>query len=434
LKIIFLSTSDIGGGAARATYWLAKGLQNNGQEVSMCVHRKYSDFPWVWKVARRKIENIFNLARPYFDAFPLFFYRKRKSVTWTVNLLPNSKLIDSVNKLNPDIINLHWIGEGFVSISQLSKFDKPIVWSLYDMWPFTGGCHYDASCGRYTEGCGSCPELQSGIKDLSSFVIGKKLKHWKNIPITVVAPSRWLAREAKKSILFRDKRVEVIPHGTNLDLFKPIDKCLAKDILGLDKDKRYVLFGSTAGIGDIRKGYQFLKPALIRLASKYGFDDVCLIIFGESEPIVKPNLGFPIQYIGRLSDDISLAVLYSAADVTVTPSMQEAFGMTASESMSCGTPVVAFAVSGPLDVIDHKLNGYLATPYDIEDFSDGIAWILEKDRIQNLSLEARKKCENNFSLTDVARQYENLYNDLIKEHKRKFDDYDNSSGFYDFKR
>ena len=417
MKTLFLSTLDTFGGAARATYWLAKGLRNNGQNVSMYVQRKFGDSPWVRQVNNNKIRKISALMRPQLDALPLSFYKNRKGAAWSLNLLPNSDLISLINNSNPDVINLHWIGGGFLPISQFAKLKAPIVWSLYDMWSFTGGCHYDESCGRFVDTCGSCPQLDSQKPDLSSFIFSRKRKHWAGLDMTIVAPSSWLAGEAKKSGLFKGCRIEVIPHGTDLSLFKPIDKKLAKNILGLDKDRRYVLFGAMGGASDPRKGYQFLQPALIRLAAMTGFDDLSLLVFGSSEPAVQPNLGFPIHYMGRLNDDISLVVLYSAADITVTPSMQEAFGMTASESMACGTPVVAFGVSGPLDVIDHEVNGYLATPYEVEDLANGMAWALDKSRAKDLSFKARKKCEDKFDLNLVASQYSKLYSEIIETNK-----------------
>ena len=419
MKTLFISTSDIVGGAARATYWLAKGLRNNGQDVSMCVQQKTGDLPWIWKVKKNKLGLFSDLVRPQLDTLPLSFFPNRKHTQWSLNLMPNSKLISAISELNPDIINLHWIGGGFLPISNFRHLNAPIVWSLYDMWSFTGGCHYDDSCGRFVESCGNCPQLDSHRGDVSSYIHAKKTKYWQDILMTIVAPSAWLAGEAKRSSLFQNLRVEVIPHGTDLNLFKPIDKDCAKEILGLQKNRRYVLFGALGGTSDKRKGYQYLEPALNRLAEMHGFEDLSLLVFGANEPTSPPKLGFPIHYIGRLHDDISLTVLYSAADVTVTPSMQEAFGMTASESMACGTPVVAFGASGPLDVISHKIDGYLATPYDVQDFANGISWVLDRTRSQSLAYEARKKCEIKFELGNVARQYASLYEDLIEEHKQK---------------
>jgi glycosyltransferase involved in cell wall biosynthesis len=418
MKTLFLSTSDIEGGAARATYWLAKGLRNNGQDVSMCVQRKTGDFPWVWTIKKNNMAKISGLGRPHLDTLPLTFYPKRKRTQWSLNLLPNFKLVPAISELKPEIINLHWLGGGFFPISQFRYLNAPIVWSLYDMWSFTGGCHYDDSCGRFVNSCGNCPQLNSSSSDISTIIMAKKKKYWNDIPMTIVAPSTWLAGEAQRSSLFRNLRVEVIPHGTDLNLFKPIDKEFAKDILGLPKNRRYVLFGAMGGTSDARKGYQFLEPALMLLTQMPGFENLSLLVFGSNEPVVPPKLGFPIHYVGRLHDDVSLAILYSAADVTVTPSMQEAFGMTASESMACGTPVVAFGASGPLDVIDHKLNGYLATPYEAEDLANGIAWVLDKSRAKSLGHAARRKCEDKFDLVKVAMQYSSLYEELVYQRKR----------------
>lgn len=285
------------------------------------------------------------------------------------------------------------------------------------MWPFTGGCHYDNFCDRFTGACGNCPQLNSKGRDISSLVLYNKMKSWSKLSMTIVAPSKWLAGEARRSRLFQDQRIEVIPHGTDLNVFKPIDKKLARNILGLPSDGYLVLFGAMGGTGDTRKGFQYLLPALKRLSAKTEHKDLRLMVFGANEPQQGIDLGFPVHYLGRLHDDISLAVLYAAADVTVTPSLQEAFGMTASESMACGTPVVAFGASGPLDVIDHKTNGYLADPYVMEDLANGISWILsDKERWQKLSVASRKKCEDYFELKAVAKQYSQLYKELVNEY------------------
>ena len=413
IKTLFLSTSDVVGGAARASHWLARGLRMQGTHVTMGVQRKTTDYEWVWKTGQSNIDKLVDSFRTPIDTLPLRFYPKRKNLPWSLNFVRNSRLIEKINKLKPDIVNLHWVGDGFLPINQIRKIEAPIVWSLYDMWPFTGGCHYSDSCTKFHESCGSCPQLDSVTYDISRFIHERKRAHWHSVPITIVAPSTWLAGEAKKSSLFCNSRIEVIPHGTDFNVFKPINKNVARDILNLDQSRRYVLFGAMAGPSDLRKGYQYLEPALKRLGQEHGYGDLTLLVFGATEPKVPVNLGFPVKYIGRLHDDVSLAVLYSAADLTVTPSMQEAFGMTASESMACGTPVVAFGVSGPLDVIDHKVNGYLAQPFDIGDLSAGIGWILNHENSVTLREKAIEKCCDKFDLKIVSAQYLNLYADLL---------------------
>jgi glycosyltransferase involved in cell wall biosynthesis len=413
MKTLFISTQDNIGGAARATHWLAKGLRRSGEDVSMYVQKKTGDCSWVSITQKNRVEQYIHLLRPQLDVSPLSFYPKRIKTQWSLNLIPNSSLRSRVLNFRPDLINLHWVGGGFLPIKDIKKFNVPVVWSLYDMWPFTGGCHYDGGCGRYVNSCGSCPQLGSSKSDITRYIHKTKLNSWEEIPFNIVAPSSWLANEAKRSSLFRNSRIEVIPHGTDLNLFKPIEKNSAREILSLDKNKRYVLFGSMNGTSDKRKGFQYLEPALKRLSLMPGHEDLALLVFGGSEPDNPPDLGFPIHYVGRLSDDISLAVLYSAADVTVTPSIQEAFGMTASESMACGTPVVAFGASGPIDVISHKIDGYLAEPYKFEDLSNGISWVLDRAHSKSLAFESRLKCERKFDLAIVADKYKNLYYELV---------------------
>jgi glycosyltransferase involved in cell wall biosynthesis len=415
MKTLFLSASDVVGGAARATYWLARGLRELGEDVSMGVQRQSGDFSWTWTVQRGKLGSIVDSFRTSIDALPLRTYSERQRVQWSLNLLPNPKLTAAILQRQPDIVNLHWVGGGFLPIAALQKISSPVVWSLYDMWPFSGGCHYDDSCGRHIEACGSCPQLRSAGSDISNYVWRRKKHFWQGLPITVVAPSRWLAQEARRSSLFKDSRVVVIPHGTALDVFKPISKGLARELVGLPKDRRIVLFGAMGGTQDKRKGYQYLEPALKHLSAQGNHSDISLAIFGASAPTEIPDLGFPVHYLGRLHDDVSLAVLYAAADVTVTPSMQEAFGMTASESLACGTPVVAFGATGPLDVIDHKINGYLARPFEAKDLAEGIAWVLDNASIRSLGAAGRQKCEQQFDLQNVSRQYRALYQELLTE-------------------
>ena len=412
MKIQFLSTSDVAGGAARATNWLARGLREIGDDVDLCVQEKQSDFYWVSKATKGFAGNAFDYYRSRLDLLPLRFYKRRGNSTWSLNILPNSKLYRSVIKQKPDIINLHWVGSGFFPISQLRKYKKPIVWSLYDIWPFSGGCHYANTCQRFSVGCGCCPQLFSRSRDISARIFREKLKQWANIPIVVVAPSKWLANEARKSKIFSDKRIEVIPHGTDLNVFKPLDKSFCREVLNLPLKKKLILFGAHGIENDPRKGFQFLLPALGLLKSNLQCKDVELVLMGSSMPRLVPDYGFPIHYIGKLNDDASLAIVYSAADLTVTPSTQEAFGMTASESMACGTPVVAFNSTGPMDVIDHGVNGYLANPGDIQDLANGLLWVINHESYGRIAKQARDKCIEKFELKHVANQYKLLYEEL----------------------
>lgn len=410
MKVLHLSTSDIDGGAARAAYRLHKGLQALDVTSQMLVRAKSSIDKSV--IAEKSL--ITKLGPPSSD-LPLKFYSQRPKTRFATQWFPDI-LMSKVRQINPDIVHLHWISSGFLQIETLAKLQKPLVWTLHDMWPFTGGCHYTENCDRYTDSCGSCPQLKSSKNwDLSRWIWQRKNKAWKDINLTIVSPSVWLANCATSSSLFKNLRVEVIPHGLNLDQYKPIEQKIARELLSLPPDKQLVLFGASPGTtGDPRKGFQLLQPALQKLIQFGWKDQIELVVFGDAQPENPLDLGFKTYYLGQFQDDISLALVYSAANVMVVPSVQEAFGQTASESLACGTPVVAFAATGLKDVIKHQYDGYLAKPFDIEDLAQGIDWILQ-NREQTIKIrhQARERAERELSLDLQAKRYLSIYGQML---------------------
>jgi glycosyltransferase involved in cell wall biosynthesis len=322
-----------------------------------------------------------------------------------------------VASLHPDLINVHWICNGYLQIETLAKFQKPLVWTLHDMWPFTGGCHYGQECDRYTQSCGSCPLLKSDRHwDVSRWIWQRKAKTYPQLNLTVVAPSRWMAECAQKSSLFRSVRVEVIPHGLDTTVYQPIDAPVARKLLNLPQDKQLILFGAGSNaVDDPRKGLPLLQTALKKLAEAGWGDRFELVIFGTDAPEIPLDLGFKAHYLGRFYDDLSLVLSYSAADVMIVPSVQEAFGQTASESLACGTPVVAFRATGLPDIVSHEQDGYLAEPFSPEDLAQGIAWVLaDPDRHQQLRLNARTKAEREFMLLLQAQRYSALFAEILE--------------------
>jgi glycosyltransferase involved in cell wall biosynthesis len=288
------------------------------------------------------------------------------------------------------------------------------------MWAFTGGCHYDENCGLYSENCGKCPILNSkNEKDLSYKVLRRKKRAWRDLNLTIVTPSHWLAKCARASALFHDQRIEVIPNGLDLKVFQPIDKHFAQNLLSLPQGKKFILFGAFRSMDKRRKGFHLLQPALQELARNTAWNTgLEMIIFGVSEPYNPPDLGLKTHYMGYLHDDISLAILYSAANVMVVPSVQEAFGQTALEAIACGTPVVAFHTTGLIDIIEHMKTGYLAKPFDSNDLANGITWILsDNERWQTLSQQERQKVENEFAQEHVAQRYASLYEEILGHKK-----------------
>lgn len=413
MKVLHLNTFDSEGGAAIAARRLNRGIHDIGVDSTMLVQIKKGDEPDIIGPTS-KIEKGLSLLRPEFDSLPIKLYPKRSPLIFSPAFMPE-RVSAKVAAINPDIIHLHWIAGGFLRIETLKHLNKPIIWTLHDSWGFTGGCHIPFDCGRYREMCGACPTLGSTKgNDLSRKIWRRKMKAWKYLNLTVVAPSRWLAECARSSSLFREVRVEVIPNGLDIQIFKPIDKKMARNIFSLPQDKKLVLFGAIDSTSDRNKGFHLLLPALQMLSEKGWRDRAELIVFGSREPENTSDFGMKARYMGKLNDEISLAILYSAADIFVLPSIQESFGQTASEAMACGTPVVAFGSTGPLDIVNHQQNGYLAEPYKPEDLARGIAWAMEDgERWKALSMRAREKAEKEFELTLVARRYRKLYEEIL---------------------
>lgn len=415
MKILHLSTFDIVGGAARAAYRIHHGLRNTGIDSWMLVQKRVSKDNFVIE-PQTAVGKASGRVRSELNKLALHSYSSANISIFDPQIVPD-RLLPRISQINSDIINLHWVSNGYLKPETLARINKPLVWTLMDMAPFTGGCHYTQGCERYTQTCGSCPQLGSlKLRDLSHHILQRKFSAWKNLNLTVVSPTQWLFKCAKSSTLFKDIRVEVIPFGLDIRKYKPINKQAAREVLNLPQNKKLILFGAVSAIKDHRKGFHLLQPALQILSQSSYEGQAEIVVFGSSEPSKPCFLGLPTHYLGHLSDDVSLALAYSAADVMVVPSVQEAFGQTASESLACGTPVVTFRETGVADIVDHQQNGYLATPFEVKDLADGIAWVLEdSERHLSLSHNARQKAIQEFSMELQAYRYKNLYEELIKQ-------------------
>jgi glycosyltransferase involved in cell wall biosynthesis len=416
MKTLILNTYDIAGGAARAAYRLHTGLQRAGIDSQLMVQMKQSnDLSVLGRKSSSGVGQILTGLRTTLDHLPLKFAANQKNITtFSPQFIPDT-LKKRVTEHNPDIINLHWINSGFCQIESLAKFRKPLVWTLHDMWAFTGGCHYSQGCDRYTQSCGACPELNSKSHlDLSRWIWSRKHRSWRHLNLTVVALSEWMAACARASSLFKDTRIEIIPNGIDTNVYRPLNRSFAREVLKLPQDKKLILFGALSATSDKRKGFHLLQPALQSL-SQSGWQDQCeLVILGANRPTNPPDLGFPVHYLGTLADDISLVLAYSAADVFTLPSEQDNLPNTVMEAIACGTPCVGFKVGGLPDMIDHQVNGYLATPFQIDELAGGIAWVLEDEsRSLNLAQSARKKVEQEFALDIQAGRYISLFSTIL---------------------
>ena len=411
LRVLHLNTFD-DSGASRGSVWLHRALRRKKVDSLVLVGRKTSDDPTI--LTPDGIGRMAAKLRMRLDQLPLRSYQKTDEAFWSIGWLP-AWIGAQVRALRPDIIHLHWVGNGFLGIREIAALGRPLVWTLRDMWPMTGGCHYTGDCIGYRESCGRCPQLRSAEpRDLSRRVWESKLRHWRGADLSLVPISAWLDECVKHSPLLRSFPSTVIPNGLDIETFRPYDKDAARRQWNLPTDRRIMLFGAINAMRDPRKGFAELVEALRVLARTGDRSDVLMVVFGDLTPCDLPDTGIAWRHLGFIDDDRLLAQLYAAADLSIAPSIQEAFGKTLIEAMACGAPVVAFASGGPKDIVSHRRDGYLAQPFRPDDLAAGMAWCLDAlDRGELLAARARAKVEAEFDIDLVADRYIDLYRRIL---------------------
>lgn len=419
MKVLHLSTADANGGAARGAYNLHKALRNAGVDSHMLVADKFTgDSTVIGSTGITGSQKVIAGLRQTYEYWPLKRYKNKKPGAFSPAIYP-SKIAAKVEAIDPDIINLHWVAGGLLRPQDLPKFQnnrhRHLVWTMRDMWGFTGGCHYSGDCTAYQTSCGQCPALGSDeARDLAYKTWQRKQSAWKNLDITLAPLSNWLADCAKQSALFSQHKMQVIPNAIDAQTYRPIDPAVARNLLNLPARKKLILFGALSPTADPRKGFKHLHSALQHLADLPERDRLHLVIFGTDKPTKDLGLQLPTTFLGRLHDDTTLALAYAAADVFVMPSIQDNFAKTTIEAMACGTPVVGFDATGLKDSVVHQHNGYAAACFEAADLANGIAWVLADDnRLQTLSKNARQTVERQFTLVRQAEQYRTLYQKVM---------------------
>lgn len=424
MNISILSTFDIFGGAAIAAMRLCKGLLRLKQDAVMIVKEKQSRHPYIYKV-RVKAPPYEVEKRIFQDIQNVEIDRDRTERSNTRFSFPHPgyDLSHTPVIANSQIINPHWV-VGFQSvetIAALLKLGKPVVWTLHDENPYTGGCHYSAGCQKYREDCLKCPQLKNNHYQIPFHVLKNKINLW-NHNLTIVTPSQWLGECAKKSRIFRDIRVEVIPNSLETDIFKPKEKGLAKNEMKLDPQSFTLLFGAATG-NEKRKGFFKLMEAMKYCLKNKEFKDlvknkrVKILTFGPPQEDLE-KLEIEIKSTGYIDDNEKLAAIYSAADIFILPSLEDNLPNTVLEAMACGTPVIAFEVGGIPDMIQDGYTGYMAPPFDSHKLGTLIIKLLfDEDKRKQMNLNCRQLIEKKFKLRDQAENYRALFNDLLENRK-----------------
>jgi glycosyltransferase involved in cell wall biosynthesis len=407
MNVLIINTSDINGGAAIAAYRLLDALKSSGVNAQMVVRDKLSDNKNVLKTGNNLI-NKFN------------FYHERGEI-----FLSNAFSIENLFEISiakrgipiteteefkqADIVHLHWINQGMLSVGEIKKIlssGKKVVWTLHDMWPFTGICHYAGDCTFYTDSCGNCPLLKGrSNNDLSRSTYRRKMSAYSKGEINFVACSNWLKEMALKSALTAGHYISSIPNPINTDIYRPLNKSAIRKELNLPFDKKIILFAA-AKASDKRKGLDYLVEAshLLKNHSK----DIIFLIAGNRSQEIEKKFALPVISMGYIAPE-NMPALYNAADLFVSPSLQDNLPNTIMESMSCGTPCIGFNTGGIPQMIDHLINGYISKYKDPQDLAKGISWILFNNDINQLKEYARKKVVENYSNEIVARQYIEIY-------------------------
>jgi len=415
MKILHINKNDMYGGAARAAFRIHEGLLGKNVDSTFFVQKKTVIDDRII-VPTGKINKLKIFINERVDLLIKKVCRNTTKTPWNINQFIFD-ITKSILENKYDVINLHWINEGFLSIDKIAKIKQPIVWTLHDSWAFTGGCNIPYDCKKYEVKCSKCKQLLGQSKfDLSKYVFQAKIRAYK-CKMVIVCPSNWLATCARNSFLLKNMDIRVIPNGIDTDKYQPCDKNFAKKSLGLEMNKKIILFGAMNATSDQNKGYGYLYQAVRNLYERtLNGNEVEVVVFGSKLYKGAPNFGFKTWYTGRLYDDITLKLLYSAADVMVVPSKSENLPNTIMEAMACGTPCVAFNVGGISDLIDHKINGYLARPFEPIDLAGGIRYILDNNEKRGiLSFNARKKIIKVFDINIVANQYKELYEEILKK-------------------
>jgi glycosyltransferase involved in cell wall biosynthesis len=402
---LIVNTSERTGGAAVAANRLMKALNNHGVKAKMLVRDKESDSLTVVGLPKSPLlhwhflwERLVIFVRSRFSRRHLFEIDLANTGS-DITGLPEFK--------EADVIHLHWINQGMLSLTGIQKIlksGKPVVWTMHDIWPATAICHLTLGCRSFTSACKSCRLLPGDCK-LAQRVWRKKQRLLEDGNIYFVACSHWLEQEAKSSALLKGHKMTSIPNPIDTHIYNRCNKQEARQRLGLPVDKKLILFVSQR-VTNRNKGMTYLIEAcrLLEETPQLG-----VVILGGHAEEVADQLPFETFPLGYVSDEHRIVDIYNAADVFVLPSLSENLPNTIMEAMACGVPCIGFRVGGIPEEIDHKQNGYVADYRSAEDLARGIRWILTEADYESLSQHAVQKVVQNYSQQSVALKYLDIY-------------------------
>lgn len=420
MKVTIINTWEQKGGAAVAASRLMHALNKSGIEATMLVRDKQSNNKHVVASNTSWLSKKINFVRFAWERLIILLNNGwNRSAVFQVSIANTGTDISNHPIIREaDIIHLHWINQGFLSledIKKLAQLGKPIVWTMHDMWPFTGICHYAGGCENYKTTCGNCILLQSDkMNDLSNKIFRNKKGILIDSGVTFVGCSKWIADNALNSSLTTGHDVMSIPNAIDTTVYKPINEIQARTNLKLPQDKNLLLFGA-ANISDPRKGLNLFLEALyiIKKRNPDLAEKLNVVTFGKIDCDIIARFPVLVKPMGFMTDEEQIVKLYNAADIYIIPSLEDNLPNTIMESMACGLPCVGFATGGIPEMIDHKVNGYVTRYKDAADLAQGIEWVLTNKDLLHLQDECVKKVQSSYTEQVVAREYISLYKKLL---------------------
>ncbi len=416
MRVLIVNTSDRTGGAAVAAHRLMEALNNHGVKAKMLVRDKTTDALTV--VGLKK--SLLTKWRFLWERLVIFMHlRLQRKHLFEIDIANAGADITGLQEFQEaDIIHLHWVNQGMLSLKDIRKIvrsGKPVVWTMHDIWPATAICHYTRGCNNYKTQCHDCKLLPGkGQNDLSAQVWRRKRRLLDEASVFFVTCSRWLEGAAKQSALLRGQKITNVPNAIDTRVYHPVDKQQAREALGLPTDKKVILFVSQK-VTDERKGIAYLIEAVRRMTDEHpGLREQAVVaILGGRAEEVATQLSLPTHLLGYVSDEKTIVNVYNAADVFVTPSLEDNLPNTIMEALACGVPCVGFNVGGIPEEIDHQKNGYVASYREADDLARGLRWVLSEADSAQMTANALRKVAQNYSQSAVAVRYTEVYNQAL---------------------
>lgn len=371
MKIVHVSTYTRQGGAAIAAYRMFEAMKRAGMDVSFLSRDDfYPNFPiWRTKITQKM----------------LHLAVKRK-MPWHL-LDTDISVISHPAIQEADVIYLHWVNDflGIKAIDELLALKKRIIWVQHDMWALTGGCHYSLGCVGYQVKCQRCNQMNR-FKDLASKQLQTKIEHWSTASnLTIAAPSQMMLYDVKFSKVFGSLPTITINNLIDIRRFKPINKTLCRSEMGLDVDKKYILFNAVDLANPYKGGERLIQVLQALKDSPYEF-----LFLGKANYADFPKgIHSKLHLMGYTEEEEQIIRIYNCANVLLMTSVAENFPNVVLEAMACGVPAVAFKAGGVIEQILHRQTGYLVFDNEIENCINGIQWVLNNPDYCHLSQQSR---------------------------------------------